>query len=175
MPRKLYCCNGCRNILRLDKPRIHCQICPEYNSCAECHVIEFFSGLHSASHDYEVFLDGNRILTKEGKTVTKLPQPVRLALGYNSCQLLSRTHWSRYLVKQASPRALVHLLGHPVILLTLQGRQTLPNSTGDRWSKTNYSVPFLFGFWLLFLTITIRQYTQHSPDGWNPASSAPYG
>jgi hypothetical protein len=78
MPPKSYNCNGCRSLIPREKPRIHCQICEEYNSCAECHVIESFSGgLHRASHDYEIYLGGNRVLTKEDGKVQKLAVRVR--------------------------------------------------------------------------------------------------
>ncbi|TVY62529.1 hypothetical protein Focb16_v004292 [Fusarium oxysporum f. sp. cubense] len=65
MFEQAHTCSSCKAAIPAEHVRVHCQVCQDYNSCADCHVVEAFGGNHHANHDYEVFMHGQRILTKK--------------------------------------------------------------------------------------------------------------
>lgn len=64
MSQKSYTCDSCAKIILPALPHVHCQVCHDYDSCADCHVLELVSDLHSAQHDYEVVVHGHRAIVK---------------------------------------------------------------------------------------------------------------
>lgn len=65
MFEQAYACNSCEAAIPAERARVHCQVCQDYNSCADCHVGELSGGNHCADYDYEVFMHGQRVLAKE--------------------------------------------------------------------------------------------------------------
>jgi hypothetical protein len=45
-----YNCDGCREQIPPRKARIHCQTCPDYDSCTNCYVLGVVTGNHTAQH-----------------------------------------------------------------------------------------------------------------------------
>ncbi|EXL39757.1 hypothetical protein FOCG_17642 [Fusarium oxysporum f. sp. radicis-lycopersici 26381] len=72
MFEQAHTCNSCKAAIPAERVRVHCQVCQDYNSCADCHVVEAFGGIHHVNHDYDIFMHGQRILTKKnGSTQTR--------------------------------------------------------------------------------------------------------
>ncbi|KAH6663645.1 hypothetical protein B0J14DRAFT_608823 [Halenospora varia] len=78
-------CDSCKGILQLDRPRLHCQVCEEYNSCADCHVLQSVSSPHATAHSYVIFLNGSVVEVTTGSpedywgsllTPSKQPSPI---------------------------------------------------------------------------------------------------
>ena len=46
----LYYCNGCSESILPQKARIHCEVCPDYDSCANCYVIGRYAANHNENH-----------------------------------------------------------------------------------------------------------------------------
>lgn len=65
MSEKAYICQVCNTALPPIRARVHCRSCPDYDSCADCHVTESVSGSHCMEHDYEVHMYGRPTLVKE--------------------------------------------------------------------------------------------------------------
>lgn len=45
-----FICDGCREQIPPQKARMHCQTCPDYDSCTNCYVIGQTVGSHTAQH-----------------------------------------------------------------------------------------------------------------------------
>ncbi|KAK4149169.1 hypothetical protein C8A00DRAFT_19114 [Chaetomidium leptoderma] len=74
MSLQAYACDVCNAALPSDRARLHCRICPDYDSCADCYVTESVSGTHCVEHDYEVYMHDRPALVK-GKTVVTSNDP----------------------------------------------------------------------------------------------------
>jgi hypothetical protein len=70
MSETAYVCDVCKTALPSDRARVHCRICPDFDSCADCHVTESVSGTHCVEHDYEVYIHDRPALVKERSAVT---------------------------------------------------------------------------------------------------------
>lgn len=70
MSEENYACDVCKTALPSDRARVRCRICPDYDSCADCHVTESVSGTHCVEHDYEVYMHGRQPLVKKTSVVT---------------------------------------------------------------------------------------------------------
>ncbi|KAG7286868.1 hypothetical protein NEMBOFW57_009186 [Staphylotrichum longicolle] len=64
MSEEGYACNICNTALPSSRARVHCLICPDYDSCADCHVTESVLEPHCAGHDYEVYMHDRPPLIK---------------------------------------------------------------------------------------------------------------
>ncbi|KAK3898280.1 hypothetical protein C8A05DRAFT_19104 [Staphylotrichum tortipilum] len=56
-------CDGCRQVIPFERPRVRCLDCPDYDSCGDCQVTQTFSGNHTVEHRYEVLLRGQPTTT----------------------------------------------------------------------------------------------------------------
>ncbi len=76
MSDRAYICGVCNTALPSNRARVRCRVCPDYDSCADCHVTESVSGTHLVEHDYEVYIHDRPALVKERGAVTfKDPEP----------------------------------------------------------------------------------------------------
>jgi hypothetical protein len=50
-----FLCDGCSSQIPPQNPRFHCQICPDYDSCANCHALGSIGGSHAAHHQMSLF------------------------------------------------------------------------------------------------------------------------
>ncbi|UZP36720.1 hypothetical protein NXS19_004536 [Fusarium pseudograminearum] len=99
MSEQAYACNSCKAAISAVRTRVHCQVCRDYDSCADCHVMEVFGGDHRADHDYEVFINIQRILTKEnGCTQIRIQTPAATAVS-------PEVYWGTLIMPGKSPSA----------------------------------------------------------------------
>lgn len=49
-----YRCDGCAEPITNNRVRVHCLVCSDYDSCADCHLLERVSGSHVASHQHRI-------------------------------------------------------------------------------------------------------------------------
>jgi hypothetical protein len=94
---------------------VHCRTCSDYDSCADCHVIESVSGTHRAEHDYEVHIYGCTTLVKAGSVLTSrksenLPTEIIFRTSSTSpnditCQevLASEKYWGQLITHTKTP------------------------------------------------------------------------
>jgi hypothetical protein len=45
-----FSCDGCCEIIPPHKARIHCEECPDYDTCTNCYVLGIFTNSHTSSH-----------------------------------------------------------------------------------------------------------------------------
>lgn len=50
-----FSCNSCAEQIPAQNPRFRCQICPNYDSCANCNALGRTSGSHSMQHQAVLF------------------------------------------------------------------------------------------------------------------------
>ncbi|KAK4207423.1 hypothetical protein QBC37DRAFT_455686 [Rhypophila decipiens] len=62
MTGNTYICNVCNAALFPDRARIHCLICPKYDSCADCHITRSVLGTHRLEHDFAVYRHDRQVL-----------------------------------------------------------------------------------------------------------------
>ncbi|KAM7211481.1 hypothetical protein V8F06_013133 [Rhypophila decipiens] len=64
MTETTYICNVCNAAPFPDRARIHCLICPKYDSCADCHITRPISslGTHRLEHDFAVYRHDRQVL-----------------------------------------------------------------------------------------------------------------
>jgi len=58
----IYQCDSCRQVIPPDRPRVRCLICHDYDSCADCHIMQASSGSHTVEHQYEIYRHGQKLL-----------------------------------------------------------------------------------------------------------------
>ncbi|EWC44419.1 hypothetical protein DRE_06787 [Drechslerella stenobrocha 248] len=67
-----FVCDNCSREIELDQPRIHCNDCTGYDSCADCHLSGRMSGTHTFAHRFQI--------------IQPERQPTREAMQYNDSQ-----------------------------------------------------------------------------------------
>jgi len=76
-------CIACSAALSTLRPYLRCLTCHSYHSCSDCQLLERFVGGHSAFCFYEVWLNGEVFVVKDGvesRRVRDLP-PVSSSAG----------------------------------------------------------------------------------------------
>ncbi|ORY01429.1 hypothetical protein BCR34DRAFT_574879 [Clohesyomyces aquaticus] len=77
MPQNTITCSCCRTEIPPTRALVRCVTCPEYNSCADCHVTQSFSGEHIADHSYEVHMHGHKLVLPEKDSFPSAKQEER--------------------------------------------------------------------------------------------------
>jgi len=76
----LYYCSSCADTIPLHKPRINCNDCRFHNICANCYVLNIFTGQHVQGHTTRVIPKSGRVLppplpARHSPTTIPQPQP----------------------------------------------------------------------------------------------------
>lgn len=58
MAQPFFTCMGCQNPVPFERPRLHCQVCEDYDSCTDCQILQIVSLSHTVAHGYHIFLNG---------------------------------------------------------------------------------------------------------------------
>jgi hypothetical protein len=105
MSEKAYICHSCETAFSFNRARVHCLVCPDYNSCADCHVTESVSGTHHTEHDYEVYRQGGRVLARSksiGREGISYETPIQISVaapyeGISQIGISPETYWGTFI------------------------------------------------------------------------------